>query len=63
MLNNGLCLSAKAFEFQTNLMTMPSMKRKRNIVTIETKLEITDQLAIGVKVSFLAVRNSISIIV
>ena len=60
-LDNGLCLCAKAFKFYTNLVTMSSMKRKRKVVTIETKLEIIDQLAIGEKVSFLAVRNNIGI--
>ena len=42
---------------------MFSMKRKRNVVTIETKLEIIDQLAIGVKVSFLAVRYNIGTVI
>ena len=32
------------------------MKRKRNVVTIEIKLETMDQLAIRVRVPFLAVR-------
>ena len=62
-LDNGLCLCAKASKFQTNLVTMSSMKRIRNVVTIETKLETIDQLAIGVRVSFLAVRNNIDIVI
>ena len=40
---------------------MFSTKRKQNVVTIETKLEIIDQLAEGVSVSFLAVRYNIGI--
>ena len=32
-------------------------------MTIETKLETVDQLAIGVRVSFLAVRSNIGIVV
>ena len=32
-------------------------------MTIDTKLETKDQLAIGVKVSFLAVRNNIGIVI
>ena len=39
------------------------MKRKRNVVTIETKLETIDQLAMGVRVSFLTVRNNIGIVI
>ena len=50
----------KLFKFQTNLVTMFSMKRQWNVVTIETKLETIDQLAIGVRVSFLAVRNNMA---
>ena len=42
---------------------MSSMKRKRKVVTIERKLETIDQLAIGVRVSFLAVRNNMSIVI
>ena len=42
---------------------MSFMKRKRNVVTIETKLETIDQLAIEVRVSFLAVRSNIGIVV
>ena len=63
MLDNGLCLSAKGFKFQTNPVTISSMKRKRNAVTIETKLETIDQLAIGVRVSFLPVRYNIGIVI
>ena len=59
MLNDGLCLSAKAFKYQTNLVTMFSMKRKWNVVMIETKLETIDQLAIRERVSFLAERYNI----
>ena len=51
-LDNGLCLCAKAFKFQNNLVTRSSMKRKRNVVMTEIKLETTDQLAIGVRVLF-----------
>ena len=40
-LDNGLYLRAKAFKFQINLVAMPSEKRKRNVVTIQTKPEIT----------------------
>ena len=43
--DNELCLSAEAFKF---LVTMSSVKRKRNVLMIETKLETIDQLAIGV---------------
>ena len=32
-------------------------------MTIETKLEAIDELSIGVRVSFLAVRNNIDIII
>ena len=53
-LDNRWCLSAKAFKFQANLVTMSSIKRKRNVVTPETKLQTIDQLAIEVRVSFLA---------
>ena len=42
---------------------MSSMKRIRNVVTIETKLETIDQLAIEVRVSFLAVRINIGIFI
>ena len=63
MLDNGLYLSANAFKFLTNLVTVPSMKRKWNVVTIETKLETIDQLAIGVRVSFLVVRCNIGIVI
>ena len=42
---------------------MSSMKRKRNVVTIEITRETTDQLAIGVGVSFLAVRCNIGIVI
>ena len=42
-LDNGPCLSAKAFKFQANLVTMSSMKRKRNEETIKIKLETIDQ--------------------
>ena len=38
------------------------MKRKGNAVTIETKLETIDQLAIKVR-AFLAVGNNISIVI
>ena len=62
MLDNGLCLCAKAFRFQTNLVIMSSMERKRKIVTIETKLETIDQLAIGVRVSFLAVHDNLALL-
>ena len=41
---------------------MSSTKRKGNVVTIETKLETIDQPAIGVRVSFLAVRYNIGIV-
>ena len=61
-LDNGPCLSAKAFKFQTNLVSMSSMKRKENVVTIETKLKSIDQLAIGARVSFLAARDNIRIV-
>ena len=40
---------------------MSSMKKKRNVVTIKTKPETIDQLEIVVRVSFLAVCNSIGI--
>ena len=49
-----LCLSEKALKFQTNLVATSFMERKRNVVTIEKKLEIIDQLAIGESVSYLA---------
>ena len=62
-LDNRLCLSAKAFEFQTNLVAMSSMKRKRNDVTIEAKLESIDELAIKVRVSFLAVHSNTGIVI
>ena len=42
---------------------MSSMKRKRNVVTIETKLETIDQLAIRVKVSFPAVHYNTDIVI
>ena len=42
---------------------MSSTKRKQNVVTIKTKLETTDQLAIGVRVSFLAVCYNIGILI
>ena len=42
---------------------MSSMKRKRNVVTIDTTRESIDQLAMGVRVSFLAVRNNIGIVI
>ena len=42
---------------------MSSMKRKRNVVTIERKLETIDQLAIRVRVSFLVVHNNIGIVI
>ena len=61
-LNNGLCLSAKA-SFQTDPVTMSSMKRKRNVVTSETKFEIIDQLEIGASGSSLAVRYNNGIII
>ena len=38
---------------------MSSMKRKRNVLTIETKLEIINQLENGVSGSSLAVRYNI----
>ena len=62
-LDNGLCVSTKAVKLQTNLVTMFSMKRKRNVVTIEAKLETIDQLPIEVSVSFLAVRYNIGIVI
>ena len=40
---------------------MAFMKRKRNVATTETKLETIDQRAIGVRVSFVAVRYDIGI--
>ena len=55
--------SAKAFEFQTNRVTLSSMKRKQMVETIETKLEIIDQLVVGVSGSFLAVRYNIGIVI
>ena len=58
-LDSGLCFSVKAFKFQTNLVTISSMKRKWNVVTIKTGLETIDQLAIGVWVPFLTVRYNI----
>ena len=39
------------------------MKRKRNAVTIETKLETIDQLAEGARASFLVVRHNIGIVI
>ena len=42
---------------------MSSMKRKQSIVVIETKLETIDQLAIGVRVSFLAEHYNIGVVV
>ena len=48
----------KLFSFK-----LTSMKRKRNEVTIETKLEIIDQLAVGTRVSFLTVRYNIDIVI
>ena len=50
------------FKFQTNLVATSSMKRKRNVEKIETKLDIIDQLAKGVRGSSLAAHYSISII-
>ena len=44
-------------------MTLSSRKRKRNLLTIETKLETKNQLAIRVSISFLAVRNNIGIVI
>ena len=38
---------------------MSSMKRKRNVLTIETKLEIINQLQKGISGSSLAVRYNI----
>ena len=61
-LHNGVCLGAKAFKFQTILVTMSSMKRKRNVLTIETKLEIIDQPAKGVSGSFPSVHRGIGVI-
>ena len=63
MLDNGLCLSAKPFKLQISLVTMFSMKRKQNVVMIETKLETVDQLAIAVRISFLAVHSNIGIVI
>ena len=60
-IDNKRCLSAKDFKFQTNLVIMSSMKRKWNVVTIETKLEIIDQLEKGVSVFSLAVRCYVGI--
>ena len=54
-------VSAKSFKCQTNLMTMSSMKRKRNAITIEKKLEVIDQLAKGVRDFSLAVHYNICI--
>ena len=42
---------------------MSSMKRKPTLVTIETKLETIDQLAVGVRVSFLTVPYNIGIVI
>ena len=42
---------------------MSSMKRERNAVTIETKLETIDKLETGVRVSFLLVRYNIGIVI
>ena len=58
-----LCLSEKALKFQTNLVTTSFMERKRNVVTIEKKLEIIDQLAIGESVSYLAACYNIGIVI
>ena len=58
-LDNKLFLSAKASQFQTNLVTMSSMKRKQNVVMIKKKLETIDQLAIEVRVPFLAVLGNV----
>ena len=54
-----LCLSAKAFKVQTDLMTISSMKRKWSVTPTQTKLEITDILAIEVRGSSLAVSYNI----
>ena len=51
------------FKFLTNLVTMSSMKRKRNAVTIETTRETIDQLAIEVRASFLVVHYNNGIVV
>ena len=51
------------FKRKTNLVTMSSMKRNPNVVTIETKLETIDQLAIRVRFFFLAVRYNIGIVI
>ena len=61
LFDNGPCLSAKAFEFHTNLVTS-SIKRKWNVVAIETKLRIIDQLAKEV-IGSLAVSYTIGIII
>ena len=42
---------------------MFSIKIKPNLVTIEKKLETIDQLAIEVRVFFLAVPNNIGIVI
>ena len=42
---------------------MSSMERKLKVVTIERQLETIDKLAIRVRVSFLAVRNNIGIVI
>ena len=62
ILDCRLCLSVKAFKFQTNLVTTSSMKRKRTVVTIEAKLEIINQPVIGASNSSLAVHYNIGII-
>ena len=58
-----LCLSEKALKFQTDLVTTSFMERKWNVVTIEKKLEIIDQLAVGESVSYLAACYNISIVI
>ena len=62
-LENGLCLCAKAFKFQANLVGMSFIKRKRIVVTIETKLETMGQPAIGVWSSFLVVHYNNGIVI
>ena len=61
-LDNGLCLSARAFKFQTDLVTISYRKRKRNVVTIETNFEIIDRIVIAVRVSFLTARNNMAML-
>ena len=51
----------KLSSFKVIFKIMSSMKIKRSIVTIETKLETIDQLAKSVRVSFLAVLYNIGI--